>query len=638
MSSNQKTYCRKETLSTSSIMYNKTNNIENIVENNIIVKDENDCVSTDEDICSSVDELIQQLRTDLKQTRELITALESRLKLTEQTSQLVLGELKHLTEQESESCTTAVEEINQDDYDDYNDSNIFKIIPDVKIFSSDDNVEIYDYEIDDYNDKFSDLIHQSDDSTDSFDRICTSLQKLINDAQIALQKKPSNDNFHLSHSTQCLGLPSTRSRSSSRSSNVSNWLMNHYSPANSAWECGCGYCVLCLASDNISIIESRPASTRTTPRTSRRNSIASRQKCLNSTGNHNIPDIPEENFVNRKQRQLSVIKRLYRYQLEHKSDYKRSCENLELELQKFVSTALMDSSSSSCDDYESIDDFTTCYKCRNDSNHNLFVESPKKDNMIWRKRIWNYLKEKVLLASPSISSSDDNDTNYNNIEEIHDDYDDDFINNNWSNYYKYDDYSNSSSSTYSRIDDDSTPFPSSFGQNIFCNVNIVNFVNNTTKTNNNRTFYSNNTYNNSNNNFNTKNNYYYDKDNNNKENTTITTKNVKSISNFPSITKRFMNLLAIIGILIGILQNGFISSKRNGNLYYKRKLMGGPLLLTIISRALYAKRNNGVRSKKDVIAMIKVGLLDEWGHDLKKDLKISQKEHSKKKTIFFKSI
>ncbi|CAG8626822.1 25283_t:CDS:2, partial [Gigaspora rosea] len=278
MSSNQKTYCRKETLSTSSIMYNKTNNIENIVENNIIVKDENDCVSTDEDICSSVDELIQQLRTDLKQTRELITALES-----------------------------------------------------------------------------------------------------------PLQKKPSNDNFHLSHSTQCLGLPSTRSRSSSRSSNVSNWLMNHYSPANSAWECGCGYCVLCLASDNISIIESRPASTRTTPRTSRRNSIASRQKCLNSTGNHNIPDIPEENFVNRKQRQLSVIKRLYRYQLEHKSDYKRT----------------------------------------------------------------------------------------------------------------------------------------------------------------------------------------------------------------------------IIGILIGILQNGFISSKRNGNLYYKRKLMGGPLLLTIISRALYAKRNNGVRSKKDVIAMIK---------------------------------
>ncbi|CAG8582135.1 35516_t:CDS:2 [Gigaspora margarita] len=436
MSSNQKTYCRKETLSTSAIMYNKTNNIENIVEN-IIVKDENDCVSTDhEDICSSVDELIQQLRTDLKQTRELITALESRLKLTEQTSQLVLGELKHLTEQE----------------------------------------------------------------------ICTSLQTLINDAQIALQKKPSNDNFHLSHSPQCLGLPSTRSRSSSRSSNVSNWLMNHYSPANSAWECGCGYCVLCLASDNISIIESRPNSTRTTPRTSRRNSVTSRQKCLNP-GNPTIPDIPEENFVNRKQRQLSVIKRLYRYQLEHKSDYKKN-----------------------------------------------------------------------------------------------------------------DDYSNSSSA-YShdpRIDDDSTPFPSSFGQNIFCNVNIVN---NTTKTNNNRTFYSNNNYNNdnSNNNFNTKNNYYHDtvttnnyyyyssssdKDNN-KEN--MISKNVNSISNFPSITKkRFMNLFAIIGILIGILQNGFISSKGNGNLYYKRKLMGGPLLLTIISRALYAKRNNGVRSKKDVIAMIKV--------------------------------
>ncbi|KAF0514525.1 sel1 repeat protein [Gigaspora margarita] len=556
---------------------------------------------------------MQQLRTDLKQTRELITALESRLKLTEQTSQLVLGELKQLTEQESESCITAVEEINQDDY---NDSDIFKLIPDVKIFSSDDNVEIYDYEIDDYNDKLSDLIHKSDDSTDSFDRICTSLQTLINDAQIALQKKPSNDNFHLSHSPQCLGLPSTRSRSSSRSSNVSNWLMNHYSPANSAWECGCGYCVLCLASDNISIIESRPNSTRTTPRTSRRNSVTSRQKCLNP-GNPTIPDIPEENFVNRKQRQLSVIKRLYRYQLEHKSDYKRSCENLELELQKFVSTALMDSSSSSCDDYESIDEFT-CYKCRNDSNHSLFVETPKKDGMLWRKRLWNYLKEKVL-ASPLISSDKDTTTSYNNIEEIHDDYYDDFTNNNWSNYYKDDDYSNSSSA-YShdpRIDDDSTPFPSSFGQNIFCNVNIVN---NTTKTNNNRTSYSNNIYNNdnSNNTFNTKNNYYHDtvttnnyyyssssdKDNN-KEN--MISKNVHSISNFPSITKkRFMNLFAIIGILIGILQNGFISSKGNGNLYYKRKLMGGPLLLTIISRALYAKRNNGVRSKKDVIAMIKV--------------------------------
>ncbi|CAG8669971.1 35244_t:CDS:2 [Racocetra persica] len=91
MSSNQKTYCRKEILSTS-LMYNKKNinNIdlqcnglnkvvnENIVENII----ENDNLLTDRgNNCLPVDELIQQLRSELKQTRELITELESRLRL-----------------------------------------------------------------------------------------------------------------------------------------------------------------------------------------------------------------------------------------------------------------------------------------------------------------------------------------------------------------------------------------------------------------------------------------------------------------------------------------------------------------------------------------------------------------------------
>ncbi|CAG8536691.1 2644_t:CDS:2 [Dentiscutata erythropus] len=432
MSSNQKAFCRKEPLSTS-IMYNKTNinNIENIVEN-IIVNDENECMSTDHgNIC------------------------------------------------------------------DYINSDIFRMIPDIKIFS-DENFDNYDFEINDHNDKFSELMsinQQTDDiidSNDSYTRICTSLQTLINDAQSALQKKTNNDNnTYRSHSSQCLGLPSPRSRSSSRSSNVSNWLMNHYSPATSAWECGCGYCILCLAPDNISILESRPNSTRTTPITSRRNSIVSRQKYSGNSGNPGIPDIPEENFINRKQRQLSILKRLYRYQLEHK-------------------------------------------------------------NVI--QKITIYLN-----------------------------------------------------------DDDSTPFPSSFGQNIFCNVNTVNFVNNTTKTNNNRTFYSN-TYNNdnSNNNFNTTN-YYNDTTNNyyssiiEKDNKEFNvSKNFNSNRNFKSITKRFMNLLAITGILFGILQNSLLSSRRCGNLYYKRNLLGGPILLKILSQTLYAKRNSSVRSKRDMLAMIKV--------------------------------
>ncbi|CAG8805186.1 15782_t:CDS:2, partial [Racocetra persica] len=393
-------------------------------------------------------------------------------------------------------------------------------------------------------------------------------------AQIALQKKPNNDNVHRSHSQQCLGLPSTRSRSSSRSSNVSNWLMNHCSSATSGWECGCGYCILCLAPDNMSIIESRPASTRTTPRPSRRNSVSvsSRQKCQKCL-NYGIPDIPEENSssFNKKQHQLAILKRLYRHQLEHKSDYKKSCENLELELQKFVSTALMDSYS--CDDHETIDGFT-CHKCRND----LFVEAPKKEVTIWRKRIWNYLKEKIL-PSPLISST----TSYNSEEILGDDFVD-FTHNNWSNYY--DEYSNSSShSSYShdtRNDDDSTPFPSSFGQNIFCNVNIDSKENKVSKEDMTRDAA--------------------------RDVAKDVTKNVKSISkqNIQSITKRCMNLLAIIGVLVGILQNGFIPSKRNGNLNFnsKRTLIRGPILLDIISRALYTKKNRSVKSKRDMLVMM----------------------------------
>ncbi|CAG8617740.1 19591_t:CDS:2 [Cetraspora pellucida] len=385
----------------------------------------------------------------------------------------------------------------------------------------------------------------------NIDLQCTGLNKVVNEniveniiendnlltdhgnnyAQIALQKKPYNDNVHRSHSQQCLGLPSTRSRSSSRSSNVSNWLMNHCS-ATSALECGCGCCILCLASvDNMSIIESRPASTKTTPRasrrnsvTSRRNSVTSRQKCQKCL-NYGIPDIPEENCssFNKKQHQLSILKRLYRHQLEHKTDYRKSCENLELELQKFVSTALMDSS---CDDfYENFEGFA-CHKCRNDSKKfDLIVDPPKNDGSIWRKRIWNYLKEKILTSS-LISSN----TSYNNnsSEDLHIDVFDDLTNNNWSNYYKYDDYSNSSS-TYSndtRNDDDSTPFPSSF---------------------------------------------------------------------------------AIIGVLVGVLQNGFIHSRRNGNLNFnsKRKSIGGPIL-DIISLALYTKKNRSVKSKRDILVMMRV--------------------------------
>ncbi|CAG8552672.1 19501_t:CDS:2, partial [Racocetra fulgida] len=386
MSNNQKTYCRKETLSTS-LMYNKKNI------NNIDLQ------------CTGLNKVVNENIVE--------NIIENDNLLTDRGNNC--------------SCTTAVEEINQD----YSDSDIFKPIPDVRIFSSDEMmIENYDYET----------------------------------YESTLQKKPNNDNVHRSHSQQCLGLPSTRSRSSSRSSNVSNWLMNHCSSATSAWECGCGYCILCLAPDNMSIIESRPASTRTTPRPSRRNSVSSRQKCQKCL-NYAFPDIPEENSssFNKKHHQLAILKRLYRHQLDHKSDYKKSCENLDLEFQKFVSTALMDSYS--CDDYDHLDPFT-CLKCRNDL---LLVEAPKNDVPIWRNRLWNYLKEKILPSSPLISSST---TSYNNnsSDELHGD---DFVDNNWSNYYKYDDYSNSSSnSSYShdtRNDDDSTPFPSSFGQNIFCN-------------------------------------------------------------------------------------------------------------------------------------------------------------------------
>ncbi|RIA84889.1 hypothetical protein C1645_831610 [Glomus cerebriforme] len=624
-----------------------------------------------ENNCPPIEDLIRQLQSELQQTRALVAELETRLELTEQTSQVIVGELKHLlSENESESHTTAVEIEEIDQESDKGDDMKLDLDDDEFYISSSLMNQTYQEEIEEIpsiNDERevtspklssqiestttmstssseSSIIQHADDN-DSFNRICSALQNLINDGQVALQKPNS------SSSNQLLGLPqtTTRPRAQSWSSNVSNWIMNHYNP--SPMMCECGSCWLCLESSGSSL----SSTTKTTPKSSRANSMSSAQHSSLS-----LTSQQRESY--NRQVNLAGIKKQYRKKLESRFDYRKSCDDLEMELQKLISTAIstgmehglmhspiyrqysecMERDDSTSDSYFTHQDKSHHYnyfRNRDDETSDesydengeekfsrfptsfpksfeIFCEreqfkelenailndnnnDSKKGSSKWRRRIWNYLQKIGLKFN-------NNDDNNNNKENYNKNLDDDNEDEGYDSYKSYSSY-NSSWKSSSRDEQEnlndeysSNPFPSSFintlniGQNINFNVNLINSTTNNITTNFNEIDNSIHTTSTTNNNYNCDNttiNNYEEKSSQSQLNIT---KGDFASKKFQSLASKCTNFLAMIGLMISMSQT--IATTKSVT----------PTLMRIAARNIIRSRAKGRRSGRDMILMIKV--------------------------------
>nr|CAG8445558.1 15782_t:CDS:2 [Entrophospora candida] len=149
------------------------------------------------------------------------------------------------------------------------------------------------------------ITSDSDDTTnDSFNRICNVLQNLIDEAQVALHEQQKNSNIKIINSEKC-------------------WF--------------------CLETN--STIESLNS---ITPKSSRCNSISQKYNS-NTNYNNNNSNINSNNLMvpsssiskdQQQQKNLIKIQKKYKKILEKKSNYNKSCDNIELELQKLINTAL----------------------------------------------------------------------------------------------------------------------------------------------------------------------------------------------------------------------------------------------------------------------------------------------------------
>ncbi|GBB90022.1 hypothetical protein RclHR1_01690007 [Rhizophagus clarus] len=583
--------------------------------------------------CSPIEDVIRQLQNELQQTKALVAVLETRLERTEQTSQ----ELKNLlSENESESHTTAVE-IDQDldESDDMkfdSDDDEFCISSsfiDQTLQEESSNVII---DTNDERDLTSPPILSSsqiestttpksssaDDTNDSYNRICSAVQSLINDAQVALQKPDPS-------SLQLLGLPqtTTRPRAQSWSSNVSSWIMNQYNP--SSMLCECGTCWLCLDSSGNSLT----STTRTTPKSSRANSISSSQPPSLS-----FLSQQESYSTHNKQVNLAGIKKQYRKKLESKSPYRKSCDDLDVALQKLISTAVSagvehglmqspvyrefmerdDSNYFRNYDDDEISDDNSFFKtfgifCKHDQieelesavlNDNNDNDNGKNESSKWRRRIWNCLRKMGINFHNDKNS--DNINEYVEEEEIEDGY------GSYSSYSSYNSSWKSSSDYQENLNEDSSnPFPSSFTNTLNFGQNILNFnVNLINSTTNNYNKTTKNCFNEIDNSIHTTTNNYqncYNTINNYEEKSSqlnLTTKEESTIQRqtsskaIKSLASKFTNLLAMIGLILSFSQTIILNPTNT------------PALMRVAARNMIRSNVKRRRNRSDIILMIKV--------------------------------
>nr|CAG8466486.1 13878_t:CDS:2 [Entrophospora candida] len=265
---------------------------------------------------SKVEHIIEKLRDELKQTKELVADLESRLELTEHTSHLIVNELRTLISESDNNTTTST---STNDTNTSNATTLFTNTASTVTAVEEDN-DGQEENVEDLQDKLYDQFHDhlqiplstsstsspssspsplksspsitsdSDDTTnDSFNRICNVLQNLIDEAQ---------------NSEKC-------------------WF--------------------CLETN--STIESLNS---ITPKSSRCNSISQKYNS-NTNYNNNNSNINSNNLMvpsssiskdQQQQKNLIKIQKKYKKILEKKSNYNKSCDNIELELQKLINTAL----------------------------------------------------------------------------------------------------------------------------------------------------------------------------------------------------------------------------------------------------------------------------------------------------------
>ncbi|CAG8449432.1 18242_t:CDS:2 [Rhizophagus irregularis] len=509
----------------------------------------------------------------------------------EEIVEIIVRELKNLlAENESESHTTAVE-IDQELEDgddmkfDLNDDEFYISSP---LMMDQSHQEDILNDIVDINDLSSSQIEltttsrsslELQPSDDSYNRICSAVQSLINDAQVALQKpNPSSSN-------QLLGLPqtTTRPRAQSWSSNVSSWIMNQYNP--SSMVCECGTCWLCLESCNS--LSSTTTTTRPTPKSSRANSLTSAH-----TPPLSLTSQQQESFnTYNRQVNLAGIKKQYRKKLESRSSYRKSCDDLDMALQKLISTAVSAgvehglthspiyrqySESMERDDSGDRYDY---FRNHDDDEINYDNKSSK-----WRRRIWN------CLQKMGINFNNKNNNDKENVEEqegIEDGY------GSYSSYSSYNSSWNSSSDYQENSNEDtSDPFSLNIGQNIFnFNVNLINSTtNNYNKT-------TNNSINEIDNSIHTTTNNYqncYNTINNYEEKSSQSTYRQSGSKKIKSLATKFTNMLAMIGLIISMSQTIILNPTNT------------PALMSVAARNIIRSNVKRRRSRGEMILMIKV--------------------------------
>ncbi|CAI2167203.1 17772_t:CDS:2 [Funneliformis geosporum] len=341
--------------------------------------------------------LIQQLLGELQQTKALVVELESRLELTEQTSQEIVEELKNLlSENESVSHTTAVD----DDQELENDENMK--IDDL------DKVEFY------HPSSLIDQTHKEE-----------TIIIMSNEREIASPKLSSPHNESTVASTSPSELSTLqhaddtdesidRICTQSWSSNVGSWIINHYNP--SPVVCECGLCWLCLESSGSSL-SSTITTARTTPKSSRANSISLARNLSFS--------LKPQQESDKRQVQLARIKKQYRKKLEGRFDYRKSCEDLEMELQKLITTAIstgVEHGLMNSPVYQQFHDGEGAQRYESNpfeifgkheqfrelekdvlNNDNGNVDHEKKSSK-WRRRIWNCLQNIGFIQQQIITT------------------------------------------------------------------------------------------------------------------------------------------------------------------------------------------------------------------------------------------
>ncbi|CAH1763809.1 8545_t:CDS:2 [Entrophospora sp. SA101] len=315
---------------------------------------------------SKVEHIIEKLRDELKQTKELVADLESRLELTEHTSHLIVNELRTLISESDNNTTTST---STNDTNTSNATTLFTNTASTVTAVEEDN-DGQEENVEDLQDKFYDQFHDhlqiplstsstsspspspsplksspsitsdSDDTTnDSFNRICNVLQNLIDEAQ---------------NSEKC-------------------WF--------------------CLETN--STIESLSS---ITPKSSRCNSISQKYNS-NTNYNNNNSNINSNNLMvpsssiskdQQQQKNLIKIQKKYKKILEKKSNYNKSCDNIELELQKLINTALSTTTTNNAihNQHMIIDNKGEEGECGDNKDGRFF----KNKSLKWKKRILDYLK------------------------------------------------------------------------------------------------------------------------------------------------------------------------------------------------------------------------------------------------------